>query len=99
MSRQNYFYGSYRTGSSQYLVPDHELALSQIAAPQIPSITLKNEIALQYLRREEVKIETELKGWVLAQYEGVSLGWMKVLANRVNNYYPREWRILKGSTN
>ena len=81
------------------LVPDHELAMSQIAAPQIPSITLKNEIALQYLRREEVEIETDLKGWVLAQYEGVSLGWMKVLANRVNNYYPREWRILKGSTN
>jgi len=81
------------------LVPDHELAMSQIAAPQIPSVTLKNEIALQYLRREEVKIETDLKGWVLAQYEGVSLGWMKVLANRVNNYYPREWRILKGSTN
>jgi 16S rRNA C967 or C1407 C5-methylase (RsmB/RsmF family)/NOL1/NOP2/fmu family ribosome biogenesis protein len=81
------------------LVPDHELAMSQIAAPDIPSITLKNEMALQYLRREEVKIETDLKGWVLAQYEGVSLGWMKVLANRVNNYYPREWRILKGSTN
>ncbi|HSB91884.1 MAG TPA: hypothetical protein VLC28_02150 [Flavitalea sp.] len=81
------------------LVPDHELAMSQIAAPGIPSITLKNEIALQYLRREEVKIETGLKGWVLAQYEGVSLGWMKVLANRVNNYYPREWRILKGSGN
>ena len=81
------------------LVPDHELAMSQIAASEIPSITLKNEIALQYLRREEVKIETDLKGWVLAQYEGVSLGWMKVLANRVNNYYPREWRILKGSTN
>jgi 16S rRNA C967 or C1407 C5-methylase (RsmB/RsmF family)/NOL1/NOP2/fmu family ribosome biogenesis protein len=81
------------------LVPDHELALSKIAAPEIPSITLKKEMALQYLRREEVKVETDLKGWVLAQFEGVSIGWMKVLANRVNNYYPREWRILKGSTN
>ena len=56
-------------------------------------------MALQYLRREEVKVETDLKGWVLAEYEGIPLGWMKVLANRVNNYYPREWRILKGSTN
>jgi 16S rRNA C967 or C1407 C5-methylase (RsmB/RsmF family)/NOL1/NOP2/fmu family ribosome biogenesis protein len=81
------------------LVPDHELALSVIASKEIPSISLKNEIALQYLRREEVKVETELKGWVLAEYEGIPLGWMKVLANRVNNYYPREWRILKGSTN
>lgn len=81
------------------LVPDHDLAMSLIASPEIPSITLKKEMALQYLRREEVKVENDLKGWVLAEFEGIPLGWMKVLANRVNNYYPREWRILKGSTN
>jgi NOL1/NOP2/fmu family ribosome biogenesis protein len=81
------------------LIPDHDLAMSLIASSEIPSITLKKEIALQYLRREEVKVENDLKGWVLAEFEGIRLGWMKVLANRVNNYYPREWRILKGSTN
>lgn len=81
------------------LLPDHELALSRIAAPGIPSISLKKEMALQYLRREEVKVDTTLRGWVLAEYEGLPLGWMKVLPNRVNNYYPKEWRILKGSSN
>jgi len=81
------------------LIPDPELAMSLIGSAEIPSISLKKEIALQYLRREEVRVETELRGWVCAEYEGISLGWMKVLANRVNNYYPKEWRILKGSTN
>jgi 16S rRNA C967 or C1407 C5-methylase (RsmB/RsmF family)/NOL1/NOP2/fmu family ribosome biogenesis protein len=81
------------------LIPDQELAMSLIASPDIPSISLKKEMALQYLRREEVKVETDIKGWVMADYEGIRLGWMKLLANRINNYYPKEWRILKGSTN
>ncbi|TAJ53096.1 MAG: hypothetical protein EPO58_10940, partial [Chitinophagaceae bacterium] len=28
-------------------------------------------------------------------FEELPLGWVKVLPNRVNNYYPAEWRILK----
>jgi NOL1/NOP2/fmu family ribosome biogenesis protein len=35
------------------------------------------------------------RGWTLVQFEGRNLGWIKVLANRSNNYYPTEWRILK----
>ncbi|MFY7840347.1 MAG: methyltransferase RsmF C-terminal domain-like protein [Lacibacter sp.] len=34
------------------------------------------------------------KGWALATYNGFGLGWMKLLGNRMNNYYPKEWRIL-----
>jgi NOL1/NOP2/fmu family ribosome biogenesis protein len=40
-------------------------------------------------------METPDKGWVIAHYKGFNLGWIKVLDNRVNNYYPKEWRILK----
>jgi NOL1/NOP2/fmu family ribosome biogenesis protein len=29
------------------------------------------------------------------QYENRNLGWIKVLPQRSNNYYPKEWRILK----
>jgi 16S rRNA C967 or C1407 C5-methylase (RsmB/RsmF family)/NOL1/NOP2/fmu family ribosome biogenesis protein len=77
------------------LIPDHELALSIIINPGIPSVSLSKEEAIQYLRKEELKKETTLKGWALAQYENQNLGWMKILQNRINNYYPKEWRILK----
>jgi NOL1/NOP2/fmu family ribosome biogenesis protein len=33
------------------------------------------------------------KGWSLMNYEGQALGWAKLLANRINNYYPKEIRI------
>jgi len=29
------------------------------------------------------------------QYGGLNLGWIKVLPGRINNYYPKEWRILR----
>ena len=77
------------------LIPDHALALSQLVNPGVPVISLNKEEALQYLRKEEVKISSTLKGWALVQYEGMNLGWIKLLANRTNNYYPKEWRILK----
>ncbi len=35
------------------------------------------------------------KGWALVAYKGRNLGWVKLLSNRLNNYYPKEWRILK----
>jgi 16S rRNA C967 or C1407 C5-methylase (RsmB/RsmF family)/NOL1/NOP2/fmu family ribosome biogenesis protein len=76
------------------LIPDHELALSTIIASSVPTLAVDKETALQYLRREEIKLETTEKGWVLLTYEQLPIGWVKVLPNRVNNYYPKEWRIL-----
>ncbi|MBK6995726.1 MAG: hypothetical protein IPH31_12640 [Lewinellaceae bacterium] len=32
-------------------------------------------------------------GWTLARYEGLNLGWVKILPNRLNNYLPQERRI------
>ena len=58
-------------------------------------IELDDQQALRYLKRQDLVLETNYKGWALAQYKNLSLGWMKVLGNRVNNYYPTEWRILK----
>ena len=77
------------------LIPDHALALSTIIDPAIVAVTLKKEDALQYLRREEVSLSAGHKGWTLVQFEGYNLGWVKVLPNRINNYYPQSWRILK----
>ena len=77
------------------LVPHHALALSNLVNSEIVAIPLKKPEALQYLRKEEVKILFPHKGWALIQYEGMNLGWVKILGNRINNYYPKEWRILK----
>ena len=75
------------------LIPDHELALSTLINPSLPSIEVNQEIALQYLRRQDFKLDTPLKGWVLLTHQQLPLGWVKVLANRINNYYPKDWRI------
>jgi NOL1/NOP2/sun family putative RNA methylase len=76
------------------LIPDHELALSTILAADIPSVEVDKVTALQYLRKEEIKIESGLKGWAIIMYQGLALGWVKILPNRINNYYPAAWRIL-----
>ncbi len=77
------------------LIPDHPLAISTIVSPQVVSVPLNKEQSIQYLRREELRVDTNYRGWALVKYEGHPLGWVKILANRVNNYYPKEWRILK----
>ena len=77
------------------VVPHHELAVSTLNLSNIATVSFDKEQALQYLRKKEVVMQTSLKGWALATYEGLGLGWMKVLPNRMNNYYPQEWRILK----
>jgi NOL1/NOP2/fmu family ribosome biogenesis protein len=77
------------------LVPDHALAVSTLVNDTIVGVSLKKTEAIQYLRKEEVTIPAMQKGWTLVQYEGHNLGWIKVLPNRVNNYYPANWRILK----
>lgn len=75
-------------------VPAHELALSLIAKDQFAQLSLTKEQSLQYLRRKEITADVPV-GWTLVQYCALSLGWVKVLPNRINNYYPAEWRILK----
>jgi len=79
------------------LVPDHALALSLSINSKIPTIEVSKADALAYLRREPLSLPSIEKGWALIQYEGINLGWVKVLPNRINNYFPKEWRIrMKG---
>ena len=76
------------------VIPSHELALSLLPLENLSSIELSEEQALQYLRRKEIKADVST-GWTLVRFGGLPLGWIKVLPNRINNYYPAEWRILK----
>jgi NOL1/NOP2/sun family putative RNA methylase len=75
-------------------IPSHELAVSILSSETLAVIDLDKEQALQYLRRQDFSVTSE-KGWHLVAYCGLPLGFIKVLPNRINNYYPNEWRILK----
>ena len=77
------------------LVPDHSLALSTVVSGHVPSIDLPYDEAIKYLQRQDVNVKTATKGWQLVRYAGHNLGWVNVLPNRINNYYPKELRILK----
>ncbi len=79
------------------LVPAHDLALSLARHPDISTVPLDETLALEYLRKGTLppSVNTEaLTGWAIATYRGAALGWMKLIPNRINNYYPKEWRIL-----
>ncbi|PSL31874.1 methyltransferase RsmF C-terminal domain-like protein [Chitinophaga ginsengisoli] len=81
--------------AAKELIPDHQLAMSTMMSETIPQIGLTREQALRYLRKEDPEVSTNVKGWALMMYEGMALGWAKILPNRINNYYPKELRILK----
>lgn len=74
------------------LIPDPALALSQIVHPDFPSTELDRKNALLYLKKEAPRLSAPT-GWHLVSFQNLNLGWIKVLKGRVNNYYPKEWRI------
>ncbi len=76
-------------------IPSHEWAVSVLPKTQYPQLNLDLQQSLQFLRRKEFSITSSQMGWVLACFEGLPLGWIKALPNRINNYYPAAWRILK----
>jgi NOL1/NOP2/sun family putative RNA methylase len=76
-------------------VPDHPLALSGLTKDTIPTMALQKDQAIQYLCRNELQLTLPVStGWKLATYQQQAIGWLKVLPNRMNNYYPAAWRIL-----
>ena len=81
--------------AGQDLIPAHALAVSNLINKNTANIKLNRQQAIQYLRREEMELNTERRGWALVSYQGHHLGWIKILQNRHNNYYPKEWRIMK----
>jgi 16S rRNA C967 or C1407 C5-methylase (RsmB/RsmF family)/NOL1/NOP2/fmu family ribosome biogenesis protein len=79
------------------LVPHHALALSTILSPNICSTDLSYEQAIKYLQRADLNMEASQQGWQPVSFHRHNLGWINALKNRVNNYYPKEFRILKQS--
>jgi NOL1/NOP2/fmu family ribosome biogenesis protein len=78
------------------LIPDHELALSlMIDRDAVLNTELTREQSIAYLRRDQIEgLHLSQKGWSLMTFENHPLGWAKLLPNRINNYYPKEMRIM-----
>ena len=76
------------------ILPEHTFALSIDRNPDIfESVELDLRDALFFQKKDEIRINSTTKGWLLVQYQGVPLGFVKNLGNRANNYFPKEWRI------
>jgi 16S rRNA C967 or C1407 C5-methylase (RsmB/RsmF family)/NOL1/NOP2/fmu family ribosome biogenesis protein len=78
-------------------LPVHELALSDMINNEtFPAAEIKYEDAVAFLRRDNLRLNIASAGWNILKYQGVNMGWINNLGNRVNNYYPVEWRIRMG---
>ncbi len=75
------------------LIPDQALAMSLIPLKKFETLTLSKEQAIMYLQKKDFNTNTNLKGWYLMKYENAVLGFAKLIGNRMNNTYPKEWRI------
>lgn len=77
------------------LIPEHELALSIHKRNDIAKVELSLEEAHLFLRKQNLVLNDIEPGWYMACYNSQAMGWMKVLGNRVNNYLPASYRVLK----
>ncbi|MCW3126379.1 MAG: rRNA methyltransferase [Bacteroidetes bacterium] len=78
-------------------IPAHELSLYIGMKAGFPTIDVDHKTAISYLKAETISVPTENKGWVTVSHKGANLGFAKALPNRINNYFPKEWRILKSA--
>ncbi len=78
------------------LIPAHSLAMSNLVNGTVEKIELNKGQAIAYLQKKNItNVNVESKGWKLVAYNDYNLGWVNILTNRINNYYPKELRILK----
>ena len=79
--------------NNDYL-PSHELALSlRLKTGAFPVNEIEFPEALAFMRRDNFKLQNAVRGWNIVTYKGVNLGFVNNIGNRVNNYFPVEWRI------
>lgn len=77
------------TLQGKVLKPAHAWAVCA-QPPQVSRVTLDDARARAYLAGETLPAEG--RGWVLAEYAGLALGWGKVSDGVMKNHYPKELR-------
>lgn len=75
-------------------IPAAGLAMSASLNPvAFNRVEVTKDQALALLSRETPILELNESGWFLCTFQGLGLLWIKAIQNRINNYYPKEWRI------
>ncbi len=75
-------------------LPAPSLALSySLNRKEFQTVELEWQQAMNFLKRENLVLPDAPKGWLLATFNNVALGWLKNLGNRSNGYYPAEWHV------
>ena len=72
--------------------PDHALAMTLSAACGLPSLVLDRAGALRYQSGEALPAPEDMRGWALAVYEGLVLGFGKASGGQFKNHYPKGLR-------
>ena len=79
---------------NKHYLPSHELVLStMLKKDAFPVNKINLSQALAFMRRDKFTLQNAPKGWNIVTYMGVNLGFVNNIGNRVNNYFPVEWRI------
>lgn len=55
--------------------------------------TADQDTALAFLKKDDIPLAGSHGEWLLVTYRNIALGWCKNIGNRMNNHYPKEWRI------
>lgn len=84
------------TVKNNKLLPMHQLAISNaLAKDAFNRASVDLDTALAFLHRETLALPEAPVGYIILEYKGVPLGFVKNIGNRANNLYPAEWRIRK----
>ena len=81
--------GSAKGRKLPVFTPDHAAAVAA-DAPDVPRVALTEEQARLYLAGQTIPAEG--KGWALATFMGVALGWGKISDGVMKNHYPKGLR-------
>jgi len=77
--------------------PAVELALSsRFLSANFANLAVDLESALAFLARQDFDHSEAINGWNIISYQQISLGWIKKIGHRANNYWPTNWRIRMG---
>lgn len=75
-------------------IPDADMALCiKLSENAFPRVQLDRKTALTFLRKDSITLPEAPKGYLLVEYGGIPLGFVKNIGNRCNNLHPQSRRI------
>lgn len=74
----------------------HELAFAhELKKDAFELVEVSHEDAIRFLQKKVLSEVPNIKSWGLIAFQNQPLGWVKKVGGRLNNYYPKEFRIRK----